>query len=108
MLQKLTTVTKEDRCDLYEKALQATSQDRQVTHLAEEMAELMIEVSHLNRGRVTDTAHMVEEIADVLVMVEQIQYMFGVLTVDVKAALDLKLAKYKADVDKLPVPDVVS
>jgi len=95
MLTSLTTVTKEDRCELYDKSLALSSQDRQVTHLAEEMAEVMVEVSHLNRGRVTDTAHLVEEIADVLIMFEQMAYTFGALSSDIKIAVDAKLHKYR-------------
>lgn len=105
MISALTSVMKAERCEIYDKSLALSSQDRQVTHLAEEIAELMIEVSKLNRGRTTSTTKLVGEIADVLITIEQTAYMFGALTADIKSAVDTKLQKYREELETVHIQE---
>lgn len=43
----------------------------------EECSELIKEICKMNRG-IGDVSHLVEEMADVMICIEQLQYMFGI------------------------------
>jgi NTP pyrophosphatase (non-canonical NTP hydrolase) len=63
-------VGKKERKRLYDLALDRWGLDRQMSMLAEECAELIVAVQHFRRRRVQ--ANLLEEMADVSIMIEQI------------------------------------
>lgn len=94
MLTGLTRVSTQARAAIYDRSLAESNLDRQAMHLGEEVGELLIAVSHLIRGRAQDKANFLEEVADVMVMLEEFTHYFGVAPADIAKAVDAKLAKY--------------
>lgn len=95
MLEHLnSTMTEAERELLYHRALARTSLDRQVGHLHEEEAELTCAIAARIRERVHDNQNIIEEIADVLVMLDEMRVLFSISTEEIKSAVDTKLAKF--------------
>lgn len=61
---------------VYQKALDHWGEEAQICMGIEECNELSSELSRLYRGRTTDE-NVIEEIADVLIMAEQLSLVFG-------------------------------
>lgn len=61
---------------VYKRAIEKYGQDMQLVIAMEELAELQKEVSKVIRGK-WDFGHLLEELADVRIMVEQIEMMFN-------------------------------
>lgn len=63
--------------DLYEKLVKQYGKDHQLQVMVEEMGEAITAISQRqNRGRGTED-DMIEEIADVVIMTEQMRVIFG-------------------------------
>jgi NTP pyrophosphatase (non-canonical NTP hydrolase) len=62
--------------ELYEATLDKWGEAAQYDQAVEECAELIATLKHLRRGRV-DEAAVIDELADVYLMVGQLSYMFG-------------------------------
>ena len=67
---------KQDRINLYKKALKTWGEEAQVNMLDEEVGELITAVARFKRGRATHQDVMTE-LADVFIMVEQIATMMS-------------------------------
>jgi NTP pyrophosphatase (non-canonical NTP hydrolase) len=65
-----------DHIELGKRAVYAYGRELQLDCLIEEMAELMVALNHHRRHRVP-AEKVIEEIADVLVMLDQAAYLFG-------------------------------
>lgn len=69
------------QASLYERAIKKYGQDKQVTKAVEELGELAVELSRwlLNDGAHDDhlLSHIKEELADVCIMTDQLQLIFG-------------------------------
>lgn len=76
--------------DLYEKTIAKWGVDAQYDQAIEECAELIATLKHLKRGKV-DQESVVNELADVYLMIGQLIYMFGPDRVD--AAVQHKIDK---------------
>ena len=63
--------------------------ENQMRQLAEECSELAVEASH--SARIGTTVKIIEEIADVLIMVEQIVYLSGIDRKDIDECIQYKL-----------------
>lgn len=67
--------------DLYERAIEKFGEEKQIKKAIEEMGELIVELSRwLNAERPADEhllSHIREELADVCVMTDQLQLIFG-------------------------------
>jgi NTP pyrophosphatase (non-canonical NTP hydrolase) len=79
----------EDR-ELYRKTLAKWGVDAQYDQAVEECAELIAVLKHFRRGK-ADAQRVIEELADVWLMVGQLAFMFG--EDQVKSAVQEKLAK---------------
>lgn len=64
----------------------------QINQLYEEMAELIIAINKYNRGIITDKRNIAEEIADVKIMLAQMELVFD-CTDEVNKAKDSKLKR---------------
>lgn len=67
--------------DIYQRALDKWGIQSQVDLALEEMAELIVALNHLKRGRGT-VAQVHEELADVQIMIKQLSVFFGEIEVD--------------------------
>lgn len=76
--------------ELYRDALEAWGLPAQVLQLAEESAELAAEALRVVRDR-SGRTELAEEIADVLIMIEQMKLAFPGLEADVNAVAKAKL-----------------
>ena len=63
--------------------------DNQLHQLAEECSELAVEASHSARKGVT--VKIIEEMADVLLMIEQVIYLAKIDICDIEDCIDFKL-----------------
>lgn len=69
--------------------------EAQLAHAAEELAELIVELSHHRRMRVGDAA-VVSEIADVHIMLQQVVFALDIDEDDIAQALEAKLTRLVA------------
>lgn len=90
------------RLAIYNQALLESSIERQVMHLSEETSELMVEISHLIRGRTSNPKDVALEIADVMVMLDLFRHLLGIRSEDVRAAIDAKLEKFRTQLKSPP------
>ena len=63
--------------------------DNQLHQLAEECSELAVEASHSARKGVT--VKIIEEMADVLLMIEQVVYLSGIAIEDIDECIKFKI-----------------
>lgn len=84
-----------ERKELYEKVLRESSIERQLMHLTEEYSEMFIQLSHIVRGRTKDTKELILEMGDMLIMLEEMRYAFGVTEKDLEVARAIKFAKFE-------------
>ena len=63
--------------------------EKQLHQLAEECSELAVEASHSARKGVT--VKIIEEMADVLLMMEQIAYLANIATEDINECIEFKI-----------------
>lgn len=83
---------KQDRINLYKKALKTWGEEAQVNMLDEEVGELITAVARFKRGRATHQDVMTE-LADVFIMVEQIATMMS--HDDFEKEVDRKLVRLR-------------
>jgi NTP pyrophosphatase (non-canonical NTP hydrolase) len=62
--------------DIYKEAVDKFGVESQIWMAIEEMGELITALSHFWRGRIT-ADEVTEEVADVMLMIEQMAYIFG-------------------------------
>lgn len=70
-------MTYEERRPIYEAAIACYGMDSQIWMAVEEMSELTKELAKIRRGSTT-ISNLVDEIADVTILMEQLRIMFGV------------------------------
>ena len=88
----------EERKRVYEKALQKFGAEMQSTVAIEEMSEVIKEIIKMLRGQL-DREHMAEEIADAIIVLEQMRMMLNI-TDSVSSWMDYKIAALKRMVEK--------
>ncbi len=76
--------------EIYAKAISKWGEQAQYDQTVEECAELIASLQHFARGKV-DKETVVDELADVFLMVGQLTYMFG--EDQLSAAVEKKIAK---------------
>lgn len=81
------------KIEVYKAALEYYGKTAQITQLFEEMAELTKELSKNNRG-IDNVDHIAEEIADTLIMLEQMILLFN-CSKEVTAWRDFKVERLK-------------
>lgn len=81
----------ETRKEVYKRAIETFGADKQMVVALEELSELQKEICKCMRGNI-NMEHMAEEIADVLIMVEQLQQIF-LLQDPVGDQVDKKIAR---------------
>ena len=72
--------------------------ENQMRQLAEECSELAVEASH--SARIGTTVKISEEIADVLIMMEQIVYLSGIERKDIDECMQYKLGRQMKRMEK--------
>jgi NTP pyrophosphatase (non-canonical NTP hydrolase) len=90
-------MTYEQRKHIYEKALTKWGIRHQTMVAIEEMSELTKELCKNFRGRKNKDA-IAEEIADVIIMLEQLRLMYGVND-DVNKHMDAKILRLKSRIE---------
>lgn len=71
---------------------------KQFRQLAEECSELAVEASH--SARKGTTVKIIEEIADVLIMIEQVMYLSSISAKDVKELVTYKIKRQKGRIKR--------
>ena len=92
-------MTREERNVLYKRAVEKWGEEGQLDQLIEEMAELTIAINKVKRAQKFIAQkkegvmeNFYEELADVKLCLEQMEYMFGQKNVD--DMLDIKIQKF--------------
>ena len=78
----------------YSQAIKLWSPIAQIGMLHEEMAELVIAINKFDRGK-DNLDHIAEEMADVKIMLDQMQILFKISDEDLKRWHDIKFKKMK-------------
>jgi NTP pyrophosphatase (non-canonical NTP hydrolase) len=84
--------------EIYEKTLEVWGEKSQYDQAVEECAELIVTLKHYIRGK-TDTTSVIDELADVYLMLGQLIYMFG--EQDVQRVISKKAESLKTLLDEL-------
>ena len=71
---------------------------KQLRQLAEECSELAVEASH--SARKSTTVKIIEEMADVEIMIEQVIYLAGIDKCDIEDCIDYKLDRQMKRIKK--------
>ena len=79
-----------DMQPIYQKTIAKWGEEAQYDQAIEECAELIVALKHFRRGKVTSQA-VIDELADITLMVGQLTWMFG--SEDVEASIQKKLVK---------------
>lgn len=89
----MNQITYEERKEIYEKALKTWGSQAQLMVAIEEMSELTKELCKHYRGR-QNGEELVDEIADVTIMMEQLRLIFGINEA-VCEQMDVKMLRLK-------------
>lgn len=94
----MSTITYEQRAEIYAQAADTFGRDNQVTVAIEELSELTKELCKIRRlkGRLIDLA---EEIADATIMLEQLRLLYDVDEL-ADAFMDAKVQQLAKDIEK--------
>lgn len=84
---------KQNYNDIFQATLEKWGEEAQYDQTIEECAELIAALKHFKRGRVSED-HIIDELADVILMSEQLMYMFGERRVS--QAIDKKIHKLRS------------
>ena len=79
-----------DKNQLYQKTIDKWGKEAQFDQMTEECAELIVSLQHFRRGKIDQQA-VIDEIADVTLMLGQLTRMFG--PEQIEAAVQKKLKK---------------
>jgi NTP pyrophosphatase (non-canonical NTP hydrolase) len=79
-----------DKNQLYQKTIDKWGKEAQFDQMTEECAELIVSLQHFRRGKIDQQA-VIDEIADVTLMLGQLTWMFG--PEQIEAAVQKKLKK---------------
>ena len=88
---------------VYQRAVDVFGIQPQLDQAQEECAELIVDINHLRRGRLM-LEELVEEVADVSIMVEQLRLIVG--PEKVANIIAEKLGKLEKKLDALEAPEV--
>ncbi len=93
-------MTNEERKKLYRDAIEKWGEQSQIDQAIEELAELIVALRHLSRGRGCGSA--VQEVADVSIMLEQVRLILG-RDVEIDAVTRNKLERLHDRVRDIPM-----
>ena len=87
--------------NIYKKAIDHYGKEKQINQAIEELNELAVSLNHIRRDK-CDKSDLLGEIADVLIMIEQVRHIFDIPLADVKKAMDRreKFLSLKIDVEE--------
>lgn len=91
------------RAEVYRSAIWLLGRDSRLWQAVEEMSELLKELAKIQRPGGTTMEKLIDELADVAVMVEQLVLMLGVRE-EVKERIDFKVRRLAVDTLHLPDP----
>jgi NTP pyrophosphatase (non-canonical NTP hydrolase) len=94
----MSKFSRQERNEVYEKALRLWGAKMQATVAIEEMSEVIKEITKMLRGEL-NREHMAEEIADARIMMEQMCQMLNIND-SVDCWMDYKIAALKRKVEK--------
>lgn len=80
---------------IYNRAFRKWGQKAQIEMATEELAELIVAIRHYERNKITKE-DLITELADVYIMMEQIQMMSCVSAFDVEMEMDRKLDRLES------------
>lgn len=80
--------------EILNQAIKTYGYDLQINQLFEEMAELQKEVCKARRG-FDNKSQLLEELADVYIMLEQLKIMKGISSFDIQGMIDYKMERLK-------------
>lgn len=87
-----------DQNDILKKSIEFNGMDTERVIIMEELSELIQEVSkhYRNKGNIM---HLLEEMADVYICLEELKLMTGIDNYDIEAAMSVKYERIKNDIE---------
>lgn len=89
----MNKITYDERAEVYANALSIYGMEVQLVVALEELSECQKEICKALRGE-TNREHLIEEVADATIMLEQIRLMFGI-NGEVCEAMDAKVERLR-------------
>jgi len=80
--------------NIFKKAIRIYGEDYQILMLIEEMGELLSAISKYKRKRI-DKSHIIEEIVDVMLMLKQLRYIYGISDLELSGIYLEKVMRLK-------------
>lgn len=84
---------------IFRKALETFGKQTQLSVVKEELAELIVAISHYERNRI-GALDLMTEIADVRIMLRQLVLMFDINDIQLDAAINNKIKRLQGRVDR--------
>lgn len=92
-------MNREERQDLYQRAIATWGADDELAMLYEEIGELLVALGHLRRKRAT-VQDVLGEVADVRVMLEQVEVVLGMPVGAADSIMAFKVQRLAGRLDK--------
>lgn len=94
----MSKTSRAERVNVYAQAVALYGPDNQITVAIEELSELTKELCKVRRGEIR-LSGLVEEIADVTIMLEQLRFMFSITSL-VNEAVDAKVERLAGNIKR--------
>lgn len=95
----MNKITYEERVKVYARAADTFGATIQLIVALEELSEAQKEICKALRGK-CDIGHLIEEVADATIMLEQVQQLFGIDSMVIELCMADKIKRLQGDIDK--------
>ena len=95
---------KSEQADILKKSIEHNGTETELVIIMEELSELIQQVSKKYRGK-NYAMHLLEEMADVYICLEELKLIAGISNDDIEAAMSVKFERIRNDIQKSSLPD---
>ena len=95
---------KSEQADILKKSIEHNGTETELVIIMEELSELIQQVSKRYRGK-NYAMHLLEEMADVYICLEELKLITGISNDDIEAAMSVKFERIRNDIQKSSLPD---
>lgn len=96
---------KSEQVDILKKSIEYNGTETELAIIMEELSELIQQVSKRYRGK-NYAMHLLEEMADVYICLDELKLMAGITDHDIEAAKSVKFERIRDSIQKNSLPDL--
>ena len=100
----INPMPKSEQADILKKSIEHNGTETELVIIMEELSELIQQVSKRYRGK-NYAMHLLEEMADVYICLEELKLIAGISNDDIEAAMSVKFERIRNDIQKSSLPD---